>query len=224
MARIRTVKPEFFTSEDIVALSPHARLLYIGLWCEADREGRLQWKPNTLKLRYLPSDDCDIGQLADELLARGLVVLYGPGHAFIPKFNEHQHINPREAASKLPDPDASPRVSDASARVKSKIDAQVGREGKGKEGEETRQDASQSKSVRKTAIPAGFGISERVQRWAGEKGYTRLPERLERFVSVARAKGYQYIDWDEAFMNAIRDDWAKFGHEMPRSRRPEVTL
>ena len=224
MARIRTVKPEFFTSEDIVSLSPRARLLYIALWCEADREGRFQWKPNTLKLRYLPSDDCDITELADELIARGLVVLYGPGFAVIPKFNEHQHINPREAASKLPDPDASPRVTDASARVKSKIDAQGGREGKGKEGDMTRQDASNPSKGRKVSIPADFGISERVSRWAAEKGYTRLPERLERFVSVAKAKGYQYIDWDEAFMNAIRDDWAKFGHTSPASRRPEVTL
>ena len=88
----------------------------------------------------------------------------------------------------------------------------------------TRQDASNPPKGRKHSIPADFGISERVTRWAAEKGYTRLPERLERFVSVAKAKGYQYIDWDEAFMNAIRDDWAKFGHASPAARRPEVTL
>lgn len=44
MARIRTIKPEFFTSEDIVSLSPLARLFYVSLWCEADREGRLDWR------------------------------------------------------------------------------------------------------------------------------------------------------------------------------------
>ncbi len=31
MARIRTIKPEFFTSEDVVALSPLARLLFISV-------------------------------------------------------------------------------------------------------------------------------------------------------------------------------------------------
>ena len=56
MARIRTIKPEFFTSEDIVSLSPLARLLYQATWCEADKEGRLQWKPGTFKLRYFPAD------------------------------------------------------------------------------------------------------------------------------------------------------------------------
>ena len=143
MARIRTIKPEFFTSEDIVALSPHARLLYIALWCEADKEGRMTWKPNTFKLRYLPGDAVDIQVLATELVQSGLVVLYGDGYAVIPKFRLHQHINPRESDSQLPEPDASAsglaqtgtraaRVRHASARVD---DAQGGREGKGKEGD-----------------------------------------------------------------------------------------
>ena len=98
MARIRTIKPEFFTSEDIVSLSPMARLLYVALWCEADREGRLVWKPKTFKLRYLPADDCDVTALCDEIVARGLVKLYGDGLAYVPAFADHQHINPRESA------------------------------------------------------------------------------------------------------------------------------
>lgn len=135
MARIRTIKPEFFTSEDIVSLSPLARLLYIALWCEADKEGRLLWKPRTFKIRYLPADDCDVQALCDELLNSGLVRLYGDGFAVIPSFARHQHINPRESVSVLPDPNEKltrqPRVPNASARDS---DAQGGREGKGKEG------------------------------------------------------------------------------------------
>lgn len=104
MARIRTIKPDFFTSEDITALSPLARLLYIGTWLEADREGRLTWKPNTLKTRYLPADQCDVFYVTSELIDRGLIVLYGDGYAYIPKFSEHQIINPREGKSKLPEP------------------------------------------------------------------------------------------------------------------------
>src|SRR5471032_1343464 len=129
MARIRTIKPEFFTSDDICALSPLARLLYVGLWCEADRVGRLVWMPRVFKRRYLPDDACDIDRLADELLKRGLVVVYGEGLAHIPTFSRHQHVNPREASSKLPAPEG-----DASAPVG---DAQGGREGngEGREGE-----------------------------------------------------------------------------------------
>ena len=134
MARIRTIKPEFFTSEDIVGLSPMARLFYIALWCEADKEGRLQWKPRTMKLRYFPADDCDIDALAREVIASGLVKLYGDALAYIPAFAKHQHINPRESASTLPEPEEKPTRRHASARVTdgecTVNDAQVGREGK----------------------------------------------------------------------------------------------
>src|SRR5688572_16308183 len=114
MARIRTIKPEFFTSEDIVSLSPLARLLYVALWCEADKEGRMVWKPKTFKMRYFPADSCDIDAMCAELLSAKLAVLYGDGYAYIPAFKAHQHINPRESLSQLPDPHASttrpPRV------------------------------------------------------------------------------------------------------------------
>ena len=156
MARIRTIKPEFFTSEDIVALSPLARLLYIATWCEADKEGRLAWKPGTFKLRYLPADNCDINALCAELVSSGLVVLYGDGLAYIPSFGKHQHINPRESASSLPEPDASARVGtrrDASARVNSGIDAQGGREGKGREEEVSVEAKASTSSAEPTVRP-----------------------------------------------------------------------
>lgn len=134
MARIRTIKPEFFTSEDIVELDPLSRLLYIALWCEADKEGRLSWKPKTFKMRYLPADVCNIDAVADALVTRKLVVLYGDGLAYIPSFKDHQHINPREKDSILPDPfDASttrqPRVSDGESTRR----GEGRKEGKGKE-------------------------------------------------------------------------------------------
>lgn len=142
MARIRTIKPNFFTSEDIVSLSPLARLLYIALWCESDKEGRMVWKPKTFKMRYLPADDCDIDELCKEITDAGLVKLYGGSYAYIPAFHAHQHINPRESSSQLPEPEQDkrlitrqPRVEHASAtRQPRDSDVQVGREGKGKEG------------------------------------------------------------------------------------------
>jgi hypothetical protein len=138
MARIRTIKPEFFTSEDIVKLTPFARLLYVALWCEADKEGRLVWKPATFKLRYLPGDAVDIDGLCKELLEAGLVALYGNGYAHIPTFKAHQHINPRESVSQLPDPDASSTRRHASGTRQARdSDAQGGREGKGKEGNDS---------------------------------------------------------------------------------------
>ena len=143
MARIRTIKPEFFTSEDIVSLTPLARLLYIALWCEADREGRMAWKPKTFKMRYFPGDSCNMEKLCDELLAADLIVCYGEKYAFIPGFHAHQHINPRESGTQIPAPDIdasstrAPRVSTRANldmhSANPDVHAQVGREGKGRE-------------------------------------------------------------------------------------------
>jgi diadenosine tetraphosphatase ApaH/serine/threonine PP2A family protein phosphatase len=133
MARIRTIKPEFFTSEDIVCMSPLARLFYVALWCESDREGRMEWKPVTFKMRYLPGDTVDISTLAQELIDRGLLVLYQAGDkclAEIPTFSKHQVINNREAASTLPARDKNAKATRGS-RVKAE-----GKEGKGKEGKD----------------------------------------------------------------------------------------
>lgn len=130
MARIRTIKPEFFTSEDIVTLTPLARLFYVSLWCEADREGRFSWRPVTLKMRYLPGDDCNIDGLANELTDAGLIVIYeveGKLYAEIPSFKNHQVINNRESESIIP-----ARVKVASTRDQG--EGRKGRkEGKGKE-------------------------------------------------------------------------------------------
>jgi hypothetical protein len=133
MARIRTVKPEFFTSESVCAVSPLARLLFIGLWCESDRDGRLKWKPQTIKIRYLPVDDCDILELSQELVTEKMISVYevdGIKYCEIPAFKTHQVINNRERESEIPAPkkDASPRVK-----------AEGRKEGKGKEGRERKE-------------------------------------------------------------------------------------
>jgi hypothetical protein len=190
MARIRTIKPEFFTSADICSLTPLSRLFYIALWCEADREGRLDWKPKTFKLRYFPGDNCDIAEMAKELLASGLVATYsvdGIEYAVIPTFLEHQVINNRESDSTRP-----PREYDASGTRES------GRERKGKEGK-----------GRETTLPDDFGLSERVIEWAQKNGHTNLEKHLEYFILKAKAKNYRYTDWDAAFMGAVRDNWAE---------------
>lgn len=64
----------------------------------------------------------------------------------------------------------------------------------------------------KTAIPEGFGVSERIAGWAAKRGIENLDRHLEAFVSKCKSKDYRYVDWDEAFMGAIRDDWAKIGN------------
>lgn len=112
MGRIRTIKPEFFTSADVCGCSHAARLLFLALFCEADRAGRLAWKPDSIRLRYFPADPkLDVAALAAELETRDMLRLYeaeGRWYAWVVNFSRHQHINGRETESRLPPPPPSP--------------------------------------------------------------------------------------------------------------------
>lgn len=66
-------------------------------------------------------------------------------------------------------------------------------------------------------MPAGFAVSERVRAWAEAKGYDRLSEHLEAFKRKVAANGYQKVSWDDFFMEAVREDWAKL-----RGGRPGI--
>jgi hypothetical protein len=79
MARIRTIKPEFWTNERVMECSVNARLLFIGMWNFADDLGRLALAPKTIKAQIFPSDDIDfntIRGMIDELSRNGLVMIY----------------------------------------------------------------------------------------------------------------------------------------------------
>lgn len=107
MARARNIKPSFFTSEQVADNCPLGRLLFIGLWTEADYHGNMEWKPRTLKVKLLPFDDCDIEQLAINLDKSGLIRFYsvdGQKYVHIPNFQRHQnpHKNERDKGSEIP--------------------------------------------------------------------------------------------------------------------------
>ncbi len=66
-----------------------------------------------------------------------------------------------------------------------------------------------AKPKRKTSISDDFSVSQRVKEWAKQKGFDKLDEHLDAFTRKAKMNGYQYLDWDLAFMEAVREDWAK---------------
>lgn len=105
MARIRTIKPQFFTSEDVTALAPLARLLFVGLFTECDRDGRVEDRPKTLKMRLLPGDDVDVDALLWSLVDGGLIRRYEAESVRVIQvkgFDKHQRPHPKEPPSILP--------------------------------------------------------------------------------------------------------------------------
>lgn len=95
MARIRTIKPEFWTDERIVDLSAFARLLFVGIWNFADDHGFIADKPRQIKMQVLPGDDVDATRLVDELVDAGLLERWHDGDTPLLRvrgFARHQTI------------------------------------------------------------------------------------------------------------------------------------
>jgi len=141
--RIRTVKPDFFLHEDLAALSPLHRIVFIGLWCAADRAGRFEWRPNRLKVQIVPYDRCDFDKILSELVESGFVTRYvvnGAEYGAIPSWERHQWVNHREAVSIIPHPDegepflGTPRHAEENlGNPRTIMEYRKGKEGKGKD-------------------------------------------------------------------------------------------
>lgn len=114
MARARSLKPGFFSNDELAECGPLGMLLFEGLWCHADRAGRLEDRPKRLKAEILPYFDADVDALLDELERRGFVVRYSAdGSRFVQVVNFAKHQNPHknEPPSTRPAPDD--RAADA---------------------------------------------------------------------------------------------------------------
>lgn len=79
MPRIRTIKPEFCTSEQVAECSTTARLLFVTMWCFCDDAGRHPANVKRLKMECFPGDAFDDFQMrsfVDELIRVGLLSEY----------------------------------------------------------------------------------------------------------------------------------------------------
>jgi len=112
MARIRTIKPEFWTAEQVMELSRDARLLFIGMWNFCDDMGVHPAAYKTLKAEVFPGDDItsdDVKRMVGEIIQQGLLGEFeheGRGWWYVTGW-KHQLIN-RPSTSRYPRP---PRVA-----------------------------------------------------------------------------------------------------------------
>lgn len=134
MARIRTIKPEFWTSEQVMECSTNARLLFIGLWNFADDCGRMVDSPKTIKAQIFPGDDIsseNVRGLIDELSSNGLARRYvvdGKAYLLVTGW-KHQKID-RPQPPRYPAPIGE--IEDHSSNDR----RMIATEGKGKERKE----------------------------------------------------------------------------------------
>lgn len=106
MARARNIKPGLFSNELLVELPAFDRLAFIGLWCLADREGRLEDRVKRIKIELFPCDDYDVEAGLARLAAAGFISRYqAAGFSVIEIINFQKHQSPHgsEKDSILPD-------------------------------------------------------------------------------------------------------------------------
>jgi hypothetical protein len=105
MARARNIKPAFFKNEALADSGCETRLLFIGLWTLADREGRLEDRPRRIRAEIFPFDGFDVESMLVELQRLGFLSRYEvDGNKFIQitNFVKHQDPHYREKASDIP--------------------------------------------------------------------------------------------------------------------------
>lgn len=109
MARIRTIKPSFFASEDVSELPLRARLTWIGLWTHCDDQGRAKDNLKLIKAAVWPLDNVTLREIEEDLstlAVRGRIVRYevdGRRYLAVVNWHEHQKIN-RPSSCTIPPP------------------------------------------------------------------------------------------------------------------------
>ena len=99
MARIRTIKPEFWTSEQVVECSPNARLLFIGMLNFCDDSGIHPANARRVQMEVFPcgtfSKD-DVAAMIEELIENELLEEYeanGEVYWRATGFTKHQKVD-----------------------------------------------------------------------------------------------------------------------------------
>lgn len=133
MARIRTIKPEFWTSAQIVECSPTARLLFIGMWNFADDRGVIPANPKEIKMKVMPGDDFTSSQIYEflvELEKQKLIRKFNSDNTDYYVVTGWNHQKIEKPSFKYP----VPKFDDHSTTIPQLFDDGPPAEGNGKEG------------------------------------------------------------------------------------------
>jgi hypothetical protein len=208
MARIRSVKPDFFRHEvlqdlEIAHPGSYPMMVFAGLWGHCDSKGRFEWRPRQLKLDILPFLAFDMADTLGILEQSGMVKRYsveGKEYGEVPTFEKHQRLSGKEATDgeKHPNP-----ISEAMGKQRGgAIEIQESQEGKGREEEgkgNGEGGASPPKSPKRATTladdfqPNGTGIQ-----YAAERRLC-FDDELIAFRNWHSAKGTTFKDWQAAW-------------------------
>ncbi|MER3366501.1 DnaT-like ssDNA-binding domain-containing protein [Providencia rettgeri] len=230
MARIRTIKPTFWTDEDMADISEAACLLAIGLLNYADDEGYFNANPKLIKAAVFPIRETSgsIPVLLQELSNCGYISLFsaqdGKRYGLINNFTKHQVVN-KKTPSKIKELNLLPENygSDTGGLP-------LGKEGKGniKPLSNAREDNFQSdpnanNSILNGRVPAGgFGVNDKFvmyHGWEPDQDFTQKaaywgtilkeplqPHELAEFITYwgAEGKAKTHEQWELALAKGLK--------------------
>ncbi|BCA93797.1 hypothetical protein TUM19329_01580 [Legionella antarctica] len=128
MSRIRTVKPEFWTSEQVLACSLAARLLFIGMWSFCDDNGVHTASYKRLKAEVFPADDIPVSEvekLITQLIQNDLLREYeveNKTYWIVTGWKKHQRIDRPTYRHPLPQSDLK-KIEDNSTIIRRELTA-----------------------------------------------------------------------------------------------------
>jgi len=230
MARIRTIKPEFWRDEDLSRISAEAALLAIGLLNHADDEGFFSANTKLIEADVFPLRELSgsVTGMVEELRSIGYIKVFsgsdGKRYGQVVNFEKHQVIN-KKSPSKIKDLCDSEDDSSSPTVV-----LPTGKERKGKEhgtGSEEKprkrshSPDSDSKTLKtyladcKAAGAKPIPDDHHVRTWAADAGITADMLQIawvqfrERYTEAEKGKGKRYKDWPGHFANAVKANWFK---------------
>lgn len=242
MARARNIKPGFFTNDELVELPFEVRLLFIGLWTIADREGRLSDRPKKIRMEIFPADNVDCDGALEMLSQSGFICRYSVnGERFIQIENWHKHQSPhlKEAQSTIP-----ARVENHTSTVQAPDKHDCSTEGAALIPDsinlipdslipDSPGASAPSAKPRKnaTSLPADFVLNETSTVYAQDRKLS-IADELASFTNWHTAKGSTFKDWQAAWRTwcdkAVEYGRARSGappryeSERDRSRRETI--
>jgi hypothetical protein len=198
----RLLREGILTSERVEQLDPPSEVFYRRLMSKVDDHGLYDARPTILRTSLYPlrvdrvrEADCSRWIAACE--KAGLIALYQhDGRPYL-RMLDTRWTARSEPKFPLPTPENS--CKQAQTTVPVFVFGDVVEDVVGK----------RARKPRATPLPDDFTVSDRVREWAAKNGFGRLDEHLSAFVRKCAAKGYTYVDHDAAFMEAIREDWAR---------------
>jgi hypothetical protein len=229
--RARNLKPGLFLNEKLGSAEPLYSLIFAGLWCLADREGRLEDRPLRIHASINPYRPCaSTVQALDWLVQEKFLARYavlGVQYLAVLNFRDHQQPHVKEASSKIPAPPKTSIHQEDTTLPGTSTGLTPGKNGS------SRSDSlllipdsgfpipsnAPTKKVRvkrkpeKTTIPDDFVLDADLEEYIAKNLPDADPAELfAQYRRQSEAKAWKYAKWKQAFQEYVRNARSDSGH------------